>query len=313
MNDVPTTQSAHSPPVSDDSRTNTAAALLRAMRPRQWTKNVLVAAVPLASGHLFDLDVLLPTLGAFVAFCLAASATYLINDTVDVESDRAHPTKRHRPIASGDLSPTVAVVAAIVLFVAAVGLGTVIAPGLGAVVAAYILVTLAYSLRLKHEPVIELVFVSLGFLLRAIAGGVASGIPISSWFLIVAGFGSLFMATGKRSSELDIMMDSESDRSSTRKVLASYSPTCLRFVWGLAATVTVTAYCLWAFEVAEVASSVPWAEISIVPFVMAILRYAVDIDSHSAGAPDEVVLTDRVLLGLGALWVVTFALGAWGI
>jgi decaprenyl-phosphate phosphoribosyltransferase len=284
------------------------------MRPHQWTKNALVVAVPLASGKLFDVSVLLPTLGAFVAFCLAASATYLINDTVDVESDRAHPTKRNRPIASGALSPRVAVIAAVVLFAAAVALGTVISPGLGAVVAAYIIVTLSYSLRLKHEPVVELVFVSLGFLLRAIAGGVASGIPISSWFLIVAGFGSLFMATGKRSSELDsVLASSDQSRASTRRVLARYSPTYLRFVWGLAATITVAAYCLWAFEVAELSTSVPWAEISIVPFVMAILRYAVDIDSHSAGAPDEVVISDRVLLALGGLWVITFALGALGV
>lgn len=289
-------------------------ALLRAMRPHQWTKNVLVVAVPLASGKLFEPDVLLATFGAFVVFCLAASATYLINDTVDVESDRAHPTKRNRPIASGALPPSVAVVAAIVLFGASVALGSWINPGLGAVAAAYIIVTLAYSLRLKHEPVVELVFVSLGFLLRAIAGGVATGIPISSWFLIVAGFGSLFMATGKRSSELDLVLASDTtDRASTRRVLAGYTPTYLRFVWGLAATVTVSAYCLWAFEVAAIESAVPWAEISIIPFVLAILRYAVDIDSHSAGAPDEVVLSDRVLVVLGVMWVVTFALGALGI
>ncbi len=310
---VPMTESTARPEVSSKVSASTPVALLRAMRPHQWTKNLLVAAVPLASGKLFDLSVLVPTIGAFVAFCLAASATYLINDTVDVESDRAHPTKRNRPIASGALSPRIAVIAAVVLFAAAIALGTVVSPGLGAVVVAYIIVTLAYSLRLKHEPVIELVFVSLGFLLRAIAGGVASGIPISSWFLIVAGFGSLFMATGKRSSELDTVLEGGADRASTRRVLARYSPTYLRFVWGLAATITVAAYCLWAFEVAELSTAVPWAEISIVPFVMAILRYAVDIDSHSAGAPDEVVRSDRVLLALGALWVVTFALGALGV
>ncbi|MDQ1249130.1 MAG: Decaprenyl-phosphate phosphoribosyltransferase [Actinomycetota bacterium] len=289
-------------------------ALLRAMRPHQWTKNVLVAAVPLASGMLFQLDVLLPTIGAFVAFCLAASGTYLINDTVDVEADRAHPTKRHRPIASGALSPRVAVIAAVVLFIAAIALGWWISVGLGAVVAAYMVVTLSYSLRLKHEPVIELVFVSLGFLLRAIAGGVASGITISSWFLIVAGFGSLFMATGKRSSELNQSLAADPEnRGSTRRVLAGYTPTYLWFVWGLAATVTVTAYCLWAFEVAAIDTRVPWAELSIIPFVLAILRYAVDIDSNTAGAPDEVVLKDRVLMFLGVLWVVTFALGALGV
>lgn len=308
---TPRDQAAVTPPAS---ARNPLPALLRAMRPHQWTKNVLVVAVPLASGMIVQLDVLLPTLGAFVAFCLAASATYLVNDTVDVEADRQHPTKRNRPIASGALSPRLAIIAAVILFIAAVVLGTAISAGLGAVVAAYVAVTLAYSLRLKHEPVVELVFVSLGFLLRAIAGGVASGIPISSWFLIVAGFGSLFMATGKRSSELNQSLAADPEaRGSTRRVLAGYTPTYLWFVWGLAATVTVTAYCLWAFEVAAIDTRVPWAELSIIPFVLAILRYAVDIDSNTAGAPDEVVLKDRVLMALGLVWVVTFALGALGV
>jgi decaprenyl-phosphate phosphoribosyltransferase len=295
-------------------RGNPVAALLRGMRPQQWTKNALVAAVPLASGMLFQWDVLLPTIGAFVAFSLAASGTYLINDTVDVEADRRHPTKRNRPIASGALSPRVAVIAAIVLFLLAIGLGWFISAGLGAVVVAYVAVTLAYSLRLKHEPVIELVFVSLGFLLRAIAGGVASGIPISSWFLIVAGFGSLFMATGKRSSELNQSLAANPESSgSTRRVLAGYTPTYLWFVWGLAATSKAHRQYAVTVTVAAIDTQAPWAELSIIPFVLAILRYAVDIDSNTAGAPDEVVLSDRVLIFLGLAWVVLFALGALGV
>lgn len=287
------------------------AALWRAMRPKQWTKNLLVAAVPLASGEFLDWSVLAKTVVAFVTFCLAASGTYLVNDTVDAEADRRHPTKRFRPIAAGELSPRVAVVAAVVLYAVAIGVGYLLNAALGTVMVAYIAVTLSYSLFLKHQPVIELALLSLGFLLRAIAGGAATGIPISSWFLLVAGFGSLFMAAGKRASELDAVADAGSGN--TRRVLVGYTPAYLRFVWGSAATVTIASYALWAFEVAQTPSTLPWAEISIVPFVLAIFRYAVDIDAGRAGAPDEVVRQDRVLLGLGGVWVLTFALAAMGV
>jgi decaprenyl-phosphate phosphoribosyltransferase len=149
----------------------------------------------------------------------------------------------------------------------------------------------------------------MGFLLRAIAGGVAAELPISRWFLIVAGFGSLFMAAGKRFSELERSLR-DGETSPTRRSLNGYTPAYLRFVWGLAAAVTVTAYCLWAFEVGLDESSTPWAEWSVLPFVLAILRYAVDIDRGSAEAPEDVVLHDRVLLAVGAAWLVLFGLGA---
>jgi len=283
------------------------------MRPQQWTKNLLVAAVPLASGDFLDLSVIGATALAFAAFCLAASGTYLINDSADVEADRLHATKRSRPIAAGELSVRVAVITAIVLFSIAAVIGFATRVELGWVVLAYVAVTLTYSLLLKHQPVLELALLSLGFLLRAIAGGAATGIPISSWFLLVAGFGSLFMAAGKRSSELDSVLGSAAGAGPTRRVLAGYTPAYLRFVWGAAATVTITAYCLWAFEVAQTPSSAPWAAISIVPFVLAILRYAVDIDAHRAAAPDEVVRSDWALLVLGVLWVAFFALAALGV
>ena len=173
------------------------------MRPRQWAKNVLVFAAPLAAGELLNADVFLPSVGAFVAFCLISSATYLVNDVRDVESDRAHPVKRSRPIAAGEVSTTTALILAAVLAVLALALAFTISPALGGVLVAYAVFTGAYSLFLKNEPVIELVLLAMGFLLRAIAGGVASGLPISEWFLIVAGFGSLFMAAGKRYGELD--------------------------------------------------------------------------------------------------------------
>lgn len=290
-------------------------ALVVALRPRQWAKNVLVFAAPLAAGQLFDIDVLFPSIGAFVAFCLISSATYLINDVRDVEADRNHPKKFARPIAAGQLPVPVAVVSAVILAVAALGLSLAISTALAGVVAAYAVFTLAYSLMLKHEPVIELALLAVGFLLRAIAGGAASGLPISQWFLIVAGFGSLFMAAGKRYSELDrFVRDSgNNDDATKRKSLDGYTLGYLRFVWGVAAAVTITAYCLWAFDVAETPSSFPWAEWSVLPFVLAILRYGVSVDRGKAEAPEDTALGDRVLLILGLAWLVLFGLGALGI
>lgn len=285
-------------------------ALVVALRPRQWLKNVLVFAAPLAAGSIFEPDVLVPSLIAFVVFCLVSSATYLINDVRDIEADRAHPTKSRRPIPAGELSIPVAVVTAVVL--AAVGLGIALAVSLSlfGVVLAYAAFTLAYSLFLKHEPVIELALLSLGFLLRAIAGGAAADLPISPWFLIVAAFGSLFMAAGKRFSELERSTDSDAPR---RRSLDGYTPTYLRFVWGLAAAVTITAYCLWAFEVGLADSSFPWSQWSVLPFVLAILRYALDVDRAEAEAPEDVVLRDRSLQVLGLAWLVLFGLGALGV
>ncbi len=291
-------------------------ALIVAMRPRQWAKNVLVFAAPLAAGQLFVPEILLPSLGAFVVFCLISSATYLINDIRDVESDREHPKKHARPIAAGQLPVPMAVTAAVVLVAASLSLAAVISWALLGVVVAYAVFTLAYSMGLKHEPVIELALLALGFLLRAIAGGAASGLPISQWFLIVAGFGSLFMAAGKRYSELDrFVRDSSNGNDATlrRRSLNGYTLGYLRFVWGVAAAVTITSYCLWAFDVAETPSSFPWAEWSVLPFVLAILRYGVSVDRGEAEAPEDTALHDRVLLILGLTWLILFGLGALGI
>jgi len=180
-------------------------------------------------------------------------------------------------------------------------------------VLAYAVFTLSYSLLLKHEPVIELALLSMGFLLRAVAGGAASGIPISQWFLIVAGFGSLFMAAGKRYSELKREEITGSKSENRRKSLDGYSLGYLRFVWGTAAAVAIMGYALWAFDVAATPSSLPWAEWSVLPFVLAILRYGIVIDRGDAEAPEDAVVADKALLVLGASWLILFALGALGV
>ncbi len=285
-----------------------------ALRPRQWAKNVLVFAAPLAAGKIFEPSVFWPSIGAFIAFCLISSATYLINDIRDASSDREHPSKFRRPIAAGELPVPLALTMAIVLAAISLVGSYFIAPALAGVILAYAVFTLAYSLALKHEPVIELALLSMGFLLRAVAGGAASDLPISQWFLIVAGFGSLFMAAGKRYSELKSEEEAGVDKSATRrKALNGYTLGYLRFVWSVAAAVAIMGYALWAFDVAQTPSSLPWAEWSVLPFVLAILRYGVVIDKGDAEAPEDAVLGDKVLMLLGLAWLILFGLGALGV
>lgn len=289
---------------------NAAVALFQATRPRQWIKNALVLAAPLAAGRILEPEVAIPTLIALVSFILASAATYLINDVRDVASDRAHETKSRRPIASGEVSPRVALITAVILVVLSLGLAAITGWGLVIVVVSYLVATFAYSLGLKHEPVIELGLLSAGFLLRAIAGGVAADLPISPWFLLVTGFGSLSLAAGKRYAELIDDPEGAADR---RRSLAGYTPTYLRFVWTMSVAIAVTTYCLWVFEVGQPGSTLPWAQLSIIPFVLAVLRYGVDLDAGRTQAPEDAVLGDRVLLILGVIWVLIFGAGALGV
>jgi decaprenyl-phosphate phosphoribosyltransferase len=272
--------------------------LIRACRPRQWTKNILVLTAPIAAGVAFQPRVAVQMVVAVIAFGLASSGIYLVNDAVDLEVDRAHPTKRRRPVASGELSLRTAWTAAAVLLPSALLISALLTWRLLVVVAVYEAIQLWYCLGMKNEPVIELTSVASGFLLRAIAGGAATHVELSQWFLIAAGFGSLFMAAGKRYAEIRLAPDTGDV---VRPVLKLYTPTYLRFVWTLSAGVLVTTYALWAFTISQ-ATSNEWSVVSIVPFVVALLRYAVDVDSGAAGEPEEVVLHDRVLLLLGGIW-----------
>jgi len=280
--------------------------LLTSMRPRQWAKNVLVLAPLLPAARALDVDALTGAGVAFLMFCAASSAVYLGNDVCDREADRAHPVKCARPIACGVVTPTQALSAAGVLLLVAIALALSRGPQLLLVLLVYLGVQAAYCLRLKHEPVLELASVTSGFLLRAIAGGVATGIPLSQWFLLVAAFGSFFMIAGKRYSELK----SVGADAGTRRSLTRYSESYLRFAWMLAATMVLISYSLWAFTNGGVgAYAVPWTAISIAPFTLGLLQYALEVDSGNAGEPEEVVLHDRVLQVLGLVWVVVISIG----
>ncbi len=279
-----------------------ARALVRATRPRQWGKNVLVLAAPVAAGVAFHPPAVLAVGLAVVAFTLASSGVYLVNDTVDMEDNRAHPTKRFRPVASGELSERAAVTAAVVFLVAGLAVAMLVSWPLLGVVLLYEVAMVTYSLGLKHVPVIELLTVAFGFLLRALAGGVATNVALSTWFLTVIGFGALFVVAGKRFSEMAVVADAPA---AIRPVLARYTPSYLRFVWTLSAGAMVMTYALWA---SSIQTSAPGGAslVSAVPVVAAVLRYAVRVDAAEAGEPEEVILGDRVLLALVALWAAWF-------
>ncbi len=285
--------------------------LVRTARPRQWVKNVLVGAAPLAAGQLREGRVVLATTVAFGVFCLAASAVYFLNDAVDAAADRAHPRKRERPVAAGVVPRPLAYVCSALLALLALGVAALAANAATAAVAAiYLIVNALYCVRLKHVRVLDLALVSSGFLLRSVIGGTAAGLPLSQWFLLVAGFGSLFMVAGKRYSEM-VVMGEHAARS--RPSLAGYTASYLRFVWGSAAAVTIMTYCLWAFQISVATergpSGVPWSQLTVAPFCFAFLRYAFYVDAGKAGEPEDVVLRDPVILALGLGWIVLFALG----
>jgi len=275
------------------------AGIVKALRPRQWVKNVLVLAAPIAAGTATEADVLLPVALAFVVFCMAASGIYLVNDAMDVEADRAHSTKRFRPIAAGVLPVHIAYGMAVVLLAGAIGLSFLANWQLAVVMGVYIVIQLAYCFGLKHQAVIDICIVSSGFLLRAIAGGVAAEIDLSQWFLLMMAFGSLFMAAGKRYAELQL---AEKTGAKIRKSLESYTMTYLRFVWTMAATTLVLCYGLWAFQ-QDAIKGTNWYAISMVPFTIAVLRYAVDVDGGEAGEPEEIALGDRVLQLVAIAWI----------
>ncbi len=274
------------------------------MRPKQWLKNTLVVAAPLSAGTLLDPTIWGELALAFAMFCLAASGVYLLNDLLDVESDRLHPDKKSRPIASGRLPVRVAWPASIILLLVAAALPVVLGySSLAAIVSIYIVLQVAYCIWLKHLAVIDLLVVSSGFLLRAIAGAAVIDVPLSQWFLLVMSFGSLFMVAGKRFSE---KLHLAASGGATRRSLESYSLSYLRFVWSLSAGIALVAYSLWAFEIGG-SSAANLTTVSIVPFGAALLRYAYSVDTGHAGAPEDTVLGDRQLLVLGVIWVLVFA------
>jgi len=283
-------------------------------RPRQWIKNLLVFVAPGAAGVLFHPAVLAHAAAAFGIFSLAASGTYYLNDSIDADADRRHPSKCNRPVAAGVVPVPLAVAAGTGMLAVAIALTFPVGGWhLAIVMGAYAAVQLAYSFGLKHEPILDLACVSAGFILRAIAGGVATSVSLSNWFLIVVSFGSLLVVTGKRSGEKELLAREEIDEG-VRPALGLYTVSFLRTVRTLSASVTVAAYCLWAFERASQVHpghDPIWFQLSIFPFVIALLHVMRLLDSGEGAAPEELALHDHRLQIYGVCWVLLFAIGAY--
>lgn len=288
--------------------------MIRAMRPKQYLKNVLVFAAPGAAGVLDEPGDLLITIVAFVAFCLAASGIYVWNDIADIEADRAHPTKRNRPFAAGLVPMPVARAMGVVLPLAALALAA--ATGRWqtvAVVAVYIALTLSYTFWLKEEPIIDLLAIASGFVLRAAAGAVAVDVPMSRWFVLCVTFGSLFIVVGKRYAELNEV----GGQAGTRATLETYTPGFLRMLLSVSLGGALISYCVWAFETSELASltgeglDLPFYELSIVPMIAALFRYLLVLERGEGSAPEEVFASDRVLQLAGVAWVIIYGVAVY--
>ena len=276
--------------------------LIVAMRPKQWVKNLLVFAVPLAAGKVADAEVTTAAVMAFVVLTLAATAVYLVNDVRDADHDRLHPTKSLRPIAAGKLSPSVALGVASLCAALAAGIPIVLSEwGLLAIVGAYAVLQAGYQAGLRDVVLMDIVIVAAGFVLRAVAGGVASEVLISNWFLMVTGASALFMVSAKRFGEL------LNQGTTTRASLGNYTESYLRTVWTSSMFAAVVFYALWAVDLGSTRDD-NFAVLSTVPFSLIMLRYAFHADRGVAEAPETVVLTDRVLQVLALVWVGLFLL-----
>jgi 4-hydroxybenzoate polyprenyltransferase len=284
--------------------------LLRAMRPRQWVKNIFVfAAIAFSEQRLWytQPSELLRVIGAFVAFSMAASAIYLLNDLADIEKDRAHPKKRRRPLASGLLSPWLAWTAAIVLAIGLVPFALWLDgdSDLLIVLAIYVLVQgVLYTYWLKHVVILDILVIAAGFILRAIAGAAAIDIQITPWLVVCMGLLALFLGIGKRRHELTLLEQGAGDH---RRILNEYSVPMLDQMQSIVTASVVMAYSMTVFS-APVAPQEPFPMLMLtVPFVVyAIFRYLYLIYQHDGGgAPEDLVLQDRPLaLGI-VLWGLT--------
>ena len=272
-------------------------ALFVALRPRQWVKNLLVFAAPLFA-FVTDPGGLLRIGGAFIAFCAVSSAVYLLNDWFDLAQDRLHPNKRRRPLASGQISTSAAILTAILLGIGGLGLASRISGPLVIVLLAYILIQLAYNLILKRVLILDVMSIASGFVLRAVAGGVTALVVISPWFLFCVASLAFYVGLQKRKSELMRMLDTGA---TTRGVLTEYSVSYLEQVETVLLASTLMTYALWTIQGAPTT----WIMLSV-PFVLyGLLRYQYLSGQEILERPEEVIFRDRPLFINLLLWSLT--------
>jgi 4-hydroxybenzoate polyprenyltransferase len=282
-------------------------ALVASLRPRQWTKNLLVFAGLMFSGGLHEPVLLARSTLAFVLFCLLSGGVYLVNDVIDAERDRAHPQKRHRPVASGRLPPTVALATGLVLLIGGSLAGFLLSLRFGVVALAYAVLLTAYSLGLKHVVIVDTLIIAGGFVLRALAGVVVLGIDFSYWLLLCTILLALFLTFGKRRHELLALEGGATDH---RPILSEYSPQLLDQMIAVVTASTLMAYALYTMA-PETQARLGTTRLPLtIPFVLyGIFRYLYLLYRRDLGGnPSEHLLTDRALLLAVALWGVTVVL-----
>jgi 4-hydroxybenzoate polyprenyltransferase len=263
--------------------------LLIEMRPRQWTKNLLVFAALIFSFKKTGIDALMKSFEGFVLFCIVSSCVYIINDYIDQESDRNHPVKKNRPLASGQLSPNLAVAAGIILGFTAMYAAYRLNVFFALILLAYFLLNLAYSLYLKHIVIIDVMTIAAGFMLRAVGGGIVINVSFTPWFLVCSSSLALFLALGKRSHELNLLQD----KTSHRRVLDSYSALLLNQLLSIVTAVTLMSYCLFTFSSGHTIYFM-WT----IPFVLyGMFRYLYLIHvCGDGGSPEKILLRDWPIL-----------------
>ncbi len=275
-------------------------ALLRSLRPHQWTKTLFVLAALAFSKHLFDADAVLRAVGAFAVFCALSGATYLLNDVADVEQDRLHPTKRLRPIAAGELPLAMARVAWVVIMLGALLASLALGGPFALAAACYLALNVAYSFSLKHVVILDVLEIAIGFVLRAVAGAVAIGVVFSHWLLVCTLLIALFLALAKRRHELVTL----GDAAGHRPILAEYSPYLLDQMISVVTASCLTAYAFYTLA-PDTIEKYRTDRLSLtIPFVIyGIFRYLYLVHRKElGGSPSDLLLTDRPLLAAVALW-----------
>ncbi len=287
--------------------TSTLKALIRSLRPVQWLKNGFVLAPIVFSGRITDPEAWTRGLIATVAFCAASSATYLINDLLDREADRSHPEKCKRPIAAGEISPTLAIVTSIALFIFSMTLAAVIGGWFPAVVACYVVLVVLYSLVLKRAVFLDVLIVAAGFVLRVLGGIIAIDLPISRWILLVAYLLALYLALGKRRAELVTLGESAGTH---RVVLGHYTMPMVDHAITVVLGATLVTYALYTMAPETVAKVGSEGLLVTVPIVLyGLFRYLYLLHRHElGGSPTKVLITDRPLLFCVVVWIIVSAL-----
>ncbi|MEJ9221651.1 decaprenyl-phosphate phosphoribosyltransferase [Paenibacillus glucanolyticus] len=273
--------------------------LFRQLRPKQWTKNLLIFAAPLFSFETINPGSLLDTLIGFLLLSFVSGCVYIVNDYADREADRNHPVKKYRPMASGALPPKLALVFGALLLAASLAVSYVLNPLFTGLLLLYFAMNVAYSFRLKHVVIIDIMIIAAGFVLRAIAGGLVIHVPFTPWFLLCTMLLSLFLAIGKRRHELHLL---QNDKGSHRKVLDQYSFDLLDQMSSIVTTATIISYSLFTFTSGRTVHLM-WT-IPLVIYGMFRYLYLIHIEKKG-GAPDRVLLEDTHILITVILYVIS--------